>query len=67
MSCRLEKFLPWLQYLKWTFISLAEREGGGGGKEECLSFLIKTNLAVFSLGEILDFGLPYLVVGMGAN
>ena len=43
------------------------RGRGEGGKEECLSFLIKTNLAVFSLGQMLDFGLPYLVVGMVAN
>ena len=30
-------------------------------------FLIKTNLASFSLGQKLVFGLPCLVVGVGAN
>ena len=32
---------------------------------QCLSYLIKTNLSVFSLGEMLGLGLPYLVVRMG--
>ena len=66
MSCHLDKFLLWLQYLKWTFVWPAERgKGGGGGM---LIFSDKnTNMAVFSVGEMLDFALPCLVVGMGAN